>query len=200
MAERKPFVWGASGVELLQTGDTLAGASSSGAVFSLLSTATISTPVSAVEFTGLTDEYFKYIIEIDNAQASTDPDAQFVVMQAYNDGAWITSASYYGNMITDNAGTYYYNNYIASTSGSNKIFSGTIEITNPAQSKLSHLIKSRTLSYYENAGSVSTGSGSFWDRGMLIRVPSYSTITGVRILGTVGDLLAGTFKLYGVNA
>lgn len=169
--------------------------------FVLLSTTTITDPVATVEFTGLSSQYFKYIIEIDNASLSGIPNSQNIKIEAYNDGAWITTISYYYSIVDDNNGAAYSNNYIGYiTQGYNNFFSGTIEIINPSQSKFSHLIRSGLQSYLEDSGSILSGSGSFWDRGLLIRTPANSTITGLRILGSAGDLLAGTFKLYGVKA
>ena len=58
MAERKPFVWGASGVELLQTGDTLVGVSSGGDFVKLYSAS--ANDVASIEFTGLDNTYKEY--------------------------------------------------------------------------------------------------------------------------------------------
>lgn len=166
--------------------------------YTLISTSTITDPVATIEFTGLSSQYFKYIIEIDNAQASTSPDAQNIQLQVYNSGAWITDSSYYYNIIS--GGTAFQNNYLTIVSSGAKFFSGTVSIINPAQSKLSHFITNNTISYYDSAGSIVSGGGNYYDRGLLVKTPSTSTVTGLRILGSTGNILAGTFKLYGVKA
>ena len=206
MAERKPFVWGSSGVELLQSGDTLAGVGSGGGTLSLLSTATVSSPGAAVEFTGLTNEYFKYIIVVDNCRSSITTGSTNVSLQVYVDGVgWKTSLTDYFCIWVDSSASYLYqNNYIAyayTESGKGYVyFSGKLSIINPCESKLTHFIEASFISYGINAGLVIYSSGSQQERKLLVRNPANSVITGLRIIPVIGTITEGAIKLYGIKA
>ena len=185
MAERKPFVWGASGVELLQTGDTLAGASSSGAVFSLLSTATISTPVSAVEFTGLNDEYYKYIVEFSEITGTTSAS---LICQVQAEGSWQTSylGFYVGkgsiSPVSDNNACISYGVATASVD-----LQGSVILYNPHITDYYKVIEANTSSYTQ----------PFFKKRYVYN--NNAAVTGLRFLCSSGNLVTGYFKLYGLK-
>lgn len=190
MAEVKPFVWGASGVELLQTGDTLAGVSAGGGDLSLLSTATISSPVATVDFTGLDGTYYKYIVEYYGVN-STETAA--LLCQVQVGGTWQTS-NYYGAYIhlqsgtaqgnnADNNASILYGNITTGSRMAGKIELGDINNTT-VQKTIEATYRPTAINIYRKQYFYS----------------SVSAVTGLRFILSAGNIAAGTFKLYGLKA
>lgn len=190
MAEVKPFVWGTSGVELLQSGDTLAGVSAGGESETVLITEATASNTVSIEFTGLDNSlYYKHIVEyygLNSVEYSTYMLCQFQV-----GGAWLTS-NYYGR---------YFN-------GAQSADDDNARITNIYSFSAGSYMARGTASII-NLSDVSGFKSVVGDSHYGLIMPIYrkictnsntGAVTGLRFLMEAGNIATGVFKLYGVKA
>lgn len=187
MAERKPFVWGASGVELLQTGDSLAGMSFG--AMELLQSVTISSPVVSVDFTGVDGTYFEYLLKYHGVCAES---STYLLCQVQVGGSWVTSG-YIG--FTERATGYPVVGEVDNTArccglqiGTSAYYiEGNLSVKKLDATNTAKLIRC-TYGYY---------AGIYTKH---YQYNNYSAVTGLRFIPEASvNLTAGTFKLYGLK-
>lgn len=191
MAEVKPFVWGTSGVELLQSGDTLAGVSAGGGDLSLVATATVSSPVATVEFTGLDGTYYKYIVEYYGVDGTTSAALLCQVQAAatWQTGGYLGVFSYLNSGTPSGNGSD--NNAVISfgcvITTSSKLC-GNLSVSNLADATNPKILECSTKDIY-----LSMYKKQYYHN-------SYSAVTGLRFILSAGNIASGVFKLYGLKA
>lgn len=177
-----------------------------GGAMALIGTATASNSAS-VSFTGLSSTYHHYIVVIDHVVVQTD-DVSLIMRTSTNGGSsYDSGASDYRYQVsgTQDSGTDSSANSTGATSllitaggggagignATNESFSGRVTIYNPSVAGYGHVTWEAV--YYNTVPRVTRVMGA----GMRIAA---ADIDAIQFLASSGNLVSGTFKLYGVRS
>jgi hypothetical protein len=170
----------------------------------LLSSQTVTTPVAAVAFTNLTNQYEDYEIEIrDFIPAAAD--SCCCQISQNNGSTWITTAGLYAMMYSQAAlsgtagsllsgGSYAYWFVTSATIGVAALLMGHVKLYHPG------LISNGGYKYAELRSAMTGSTSYFVNSGGSIVLPATPyTYNAVRfICGGGQNITSGTFKLYGI--
>lgn len=167
----------------------------------LISTQTASTSA-AINFTGLSSTYRKYIIDIIDLIPATDGTNVFIQFSNDNGSSYVTSNYTYvgfGNLRGvafagyDNSGDtgIRINEAGAAGNAANESLSSTVQIYNPASSSVYKNISFDTTFTSATTSTYGTSKGGG-------NHPTATAVDAVRVIMSAGNITSGTFKLYGV--
>lgn len=195
-----PDTAGSSGNVLTSNGTNFVSSSPSGTgTVQLISTGTASSSAS-ISFTGLSSTYSYYFVMFYNVQPANNADSLVLQISTDNGSTYQTTSYYYGlNQASSNnteaaVGAANTSAILISNSQANTgSLSGVIELYNPSQSSLSHLMHLRD-SFVDSTGNINTLQGvGAWNSTTAFNAIKFKYNSG-------GNITSGVFKLYGVLA
>lgn len=196
-----------SGILLTYRGVTDAGGGGGTLAMELLTSTTVTSPVSSVDFTsGIDGTYSKYVIEVDSL-TSTSSDTYLVLRTSGDTGSTFDSGA------TDYIFTtqYHINTGATGSGGSGAGFTGITLNTDGSSLgfgtsskgqmtiKIAQADDSSTITDIMSDGSYESANGSSVRMTCSGYRNSASTVDAVRLLFNTGNIATGTFKLYGIK-
>jgi hypothetical protein len=165
----------------------------------LLSTVTASSSATVDVESTFNSTYDNYMIAIAGLTVSVDNTALFIQLKI--GGTYLSSGYYYGAVVIyDSVGSYVANRgtnsgQITATDGNvlknqaSASLSGNVWLSNPTSTAFSKAIRWHLNNSYSTSNQAMIGGGM--NAGT-------SALTGVRFRGDTGNIVAGTFRLYGI--
>jgi hypothetical protein len=187
--------------QVLQTNGSgaLSFATPSAGALVLLSTVTASSSATVDVESTFNSTYDNYMIAIAGLTVSVNNTA--LLIQLKIGGTYLTSGYYYGSVVIyDSVGTYVAqrgtnSSQITATDGNvlksqaDASLSGNVWLSNPTSTAFSKAIRFHLNNSYSTSNQAMIGGGL--NAGT-------SALTGVRFKGDTGNIVAGTFRLYGI--